>query len=99
MREIPAEITCHPKLHTITAGSAEAPFVIVKGPVEPAKIFHGRTVTCVGAGSSLFGAIEIAGARVRTTTSSDDSGIECPIRFTALGLPRWHIACAEKPKL
>src|SRR5262249_41708159 len=97
MRKVTAEVSGHPELHTIELGCPEIPIVNFEGSIEAAKVFHCRVVTFVAAVSSRFGAIEIARAGVRATTSLDD-GIERPAGISAVRLSGKHIAHPDAPK-
>src|SRR5262249_9682520 len=99
MRKVTAEVSGHRELHTIKLGCPEVPIVNFEGSIEAAKVFYRRTLTFVSAVSSRFDAIEIARAGVRATTSLDDSGIERPIRISALRLSGEHRAHPDAPKI
>jgi len=76
VREIPTEITCHPELRTIKGCIAVVSLIDSERSIEATKVFCRRAVTFVAGVSSRFGAIEIARAGIRTTTSLDNRGIE-----------------------
>src|SRR5215472_15171388 len=100
MRKVTAEVSGHPELHTIELGCSEVPVVNFEGSIKAAKVFHRRAVTFLAAVSSRFGAIEIARAGVRATTSLDDSGIERPVGISALvAVGRAHSSarCSQVP--